>query len=409
MFLHKTLACLLIVIGIVVVTRSSAEQPFRGGPAQLEFLRNVEHEQNMRANLGNFAIVEARWGASDGWADVTEQIREQIRAGRLIIPDLNAILADVKDPKFGHEKALVVVYHHRGETRVAIVATTAPMGRGGTLKLPKKDPPPRISHRAFHKKLVGSRWRIAKNGLTMFFEDGKYGVSDWGKRRGIWMVTGSNRVSGIGYAGRHTVVEFDRNLGFGTLILDGKRYSKITRRPRVIEPNAKPTAGPVFESVLGTYGQAIRGKRQPFVNLRPPNRNLWTKDIEAKLRKTLSYGSVDYIGTAKLIIPQSGTYRIDIPASGTQLRLNGHLIHAGDLELRKGVYDVNLYTNHWGQPYLKFAHAAVFKKATSSRIPFVNTADAIEKVLSKKNNGHTVIEVSNFQPKRIEATKAKKR
>ena len=66
------------------------------------------------------------------------------------------------------------------------------------------------------------------------------------------------------------------------MIVDGKRYSKVTRLPRAIEPHAKFTTEPLFESVLGIYGQAIRGKRQPFVNVRPPNRNLWTKDIEDK-------------------------------------------------------------------------------------------------------------------------------
>ena len=421
MFLRnpRTLKCLFFVLCIATAVGSAAEQQLVGTAGHVELLQHIDLQLDIGKgewllvgdellSPGDFSIVEARWGASDGWADVTEKLRDKVKAGRLLIPDLNVILTGVKDPKFGHDKALVVVYRHRGKTRMVIVASTAPTGRGGTLRLPEKETPPDEDRRAFRKKIVGTKWRIARNGLTIFFEDGKYGVSDWGDRRGIWMVTGPNRIGGIGYAGSHNVVVFDRSLDFGMLIVDGKHYSKITRLPRVIEPQAKLTTEPLFESVLGIYGQAIRGKRHPFVNLRPPNRDLWTKEIEAKLKGELSYGDIDYIGTAKLVIPETGTYTVNIPETGTQFRLSGHLVDAGDLELRKGVYDVKIYTNHWGQPYLKYAHAAVFRKATKSRIPFVNTGDALEKFLSQKINGRTVTEVSSFRTKRINATRGEK-
>ena len=414
---HNMLRCLLLVFGIAATARSAAEgQPVGQVGRQPTDSERVAAKtewlliDDQLAASDDLSIIEARWGAFDGWVDVTEKLRAKVNQGRLLIPDLNVILADVTDPKFGHEKALVVVYRHQGKTRIAIAASTTPTGRGGTLKLPEKETQTEEEARSFHKKLVGTKWRIANNGLTLFFEDGKYGVSDWGNRRGIWMVTGPNRIGGVAYEGSHNDAVFDRSLSAGTLIVNGRSYSKLTRLPArgrnvVIEPHADISAEPLFESVLGVYGQAIRCKRHPFVNLRPPNRNLWTKEIEDKLKGTLSHGQVDYIGTAKLVIPETGTYTVDIPESGTQFRLNGQLVDAGDLELRQGVYNVEIYTNHWGQPYLKFAHAALFKKTTKARIPFVNTGDALEKFLSQKINDRAVTDVCNFQTKRVNATR----
>jgi hypothetical protein len=177
----------------------------------------------------------------------------------------------------------------------------------------------------------------------------------------------------------------------------------LAKRPRTssLKPAADSLKEPVFESVLGVYGQAIRGQRFPFVNLRPPNRNLWTKEIENKLRGTLSYGQVDYSGTAKLVIPATGTYTIDLPARGTQLRFNGILLKPGDVQLQKGVYDVEIYTNHWGQPYLKYAHANVYKQGTRTKIPFVNTAAAIEEFRSQKIDSRKVIEVCDYDLKQV--------
>ena len=45
------------------------------------------------------------------------------------------------------------------------------------------------------------QWKIAKNGLTIFFEAGKYGVSDWGRRRGKWRMISLTEVKGVDYQG----------------------------------------------------------------------------------------------------------------------------------------------------------------------------------------------------------------
>lgn len=78
-------------------------------------------------------IIEARYGAHGGWVDLTQEVRAQIRDGRLQLNGFHSILKDVKDPAFGHPKSLVVVYRHRGEVRLAI----APSGPNEHLYLPE--------------------------------------------------------------------------------------------------------------------------------------------------------------------------------------------------------------------------------------------------------------------------------
>ena len=165
---------------------------------------------------------------------------------------------------------------------------------------------------------------------------------------------------------------------------------------RTFEPAPIPDAQ-LYRSVLGIYGKAIRGKRHPFINLRPPNRDLWADDIKARLEPTLPYGDVDYIATALLVIEKTGTYHIDLPDSGVQFRLNGHLVK-GDVLLERGAYDIEIYTNHWGQPYLKYAHVAIIDKATEKAIPLVNTKAAIAAFRARKIGDDSVAEVTDFKP-----------
>ena len=110
--------------------------------SKIELLPLEPTKRNANEPIGDFAIIEARWGAFDGWADVTDKLQANVKDGRLHIPDLNVVLAKVKDPAFGREKALIVVYQHRGNTRMTIVPSAAPTGRGGTLTLPEKDKVP---------------------------------------------------------------------------------------------------------------------------------------------------------------------------------------------------------------------------------------------------------------------------
>jgi len=169
--------------------------------------------------------------------------------------------------------------------------------------------------------------------------------------------------------------------------------------PRSLETVAQED---VFECVLGSYGQAIRGPRSRFVNLRPPKRDLWTDDIQAQMGGKLSFESIDYVGTAKLVISEPGWYTVDLPEAGTQFRLNGMLLGGADVELSKGVYDVEIYTNFWGQPYLKYASVAVRRKGTEAHIPLVNTAEDINAFLAKQIDGRRAVEVSGHKPQPVD-------
>jgi len=171
--------------------------------------------------------------------------------------------------------------------------------------------------------------------------------------------------------------------------------------PRSLETVAQEE---LFECVLGTYGQAIRGPRSRFVNLRPPKRDLWTDDIQAQMGGKLSFESIDYVGTAKLVIARPGWHTIDVPEAGTQFRLNGMLLGGGDVELSEGVYDVEIYTNFWGQPYLKYASVAVRRRGTKTHIPLVNTAEDINAFLAKRIDGRRVVEVSGHKPQPVDLT-----
>jgi len=157
-----------------------------------------------------------------------------------------------------------------------------------------------------------------------------------------------------------------------------------------------------FESVLGVYGKAIRGERSRFINLRPPNRNLWTDEIENALDGTLSYADVDYIGTAKLLIREAGTYTLELPGANVEIRINGRRVEAGDLELKKGLYGIEIYTNHWGQPYLKYAQAFVHPKGSDDRIPFINSARDVKKFRKQKIGGKRVVEACEYTLEPVE-------
>ncbi len=158
----------------------------------------------------------------------------------------------------------------------------------------------------------------------------------------------------------------------------------------------------LFECVLGRYGQAVRGPRCHFVNLRPPQRDLWTDGIQAQIGGKISFESIDYVATAKLVVTEAGWYTIDLPESGTQFRLNGLLLGGGDVELSQGVYDVEIYTNLWGGPYMEFASVVVRRKGTEERSPLVNTAKDVSAFLARRIDGRRVVEVSGHEPQPVD-------
>ncbi len=159
---------------------------------------------------------------------------------------------------------------------------------------------------------------------------------------------------------------------------------------------------PLFESVMGVYGKAIRGERQPFINLRPPHRDLWNAEVQEIVQGALSYQEVEYIGKAKLVIPETTMYCVEIPGAGVEFRLNCHRFESGEVALAKGLYEVEIYTNHWGQPYLTYADVTILRKRDRTVIPFVNTASEIEAFRSQQIAGRSVLEVSDYTPRPVE-------
>lgn len=180
-------------------------------------------------------------------------------------------------------------------------------------------------------------------------------------------------------------------------------WSMAFTKTKIIEPvDASLPDTKLYESVLGVYGKAIRGSRHPFINLRPPARNLWTDEIQEHVAKVLPYEKVDYIGAAKLVITKPGKHMINIPGAGVQVKINGELAEAGMVELKRGVYNVEIYTNHWGQPYLTYAEVSVIRHDTKKPVPFVNTIETITSFRNEKLAGKKPIEVCEFELKRYE-------
>ncbi len=157
-----------------------------------------------------------------------------------------------------------------------------------------------------------------------------------------------------------------------------------------------------YQCVLGMYGRSIRRAKYAVVNLRPPNRDLWNEQIQEEVRGRISFEGIEYVGTAKLVIQTEGSYTIDLPQRGTAFRLNGKQMSAGDIKLTRGVYSVEIHAHSWGQPWMRYASAAVRHKISGEPVPFVNTGKAIKEFLDQRINGRRVVEVSGYQPKAVD-------
>lgn len=157
-----------------------------------------------------------------------------------------------------------------------------------------------------------------------------------------------------------------------------------------------------YESVLGAYGLAIRGKRIEYVNLKPPARDLLSDSIRSELEKHYQIGSLDYIGTANIIVLQAGDYSISIPDTGTQLRINGHLYRKGTVALTPGRYEVEIYTNSWGQPYMQYCEANIANTVSGEPLRFVNTGRAIKRFTRLVTDDKRVRRINTWTPVEVD-------
>ncbi|TWU08754.1 hypothetical protein CA54_39910 [Symmachiella macrocystis] len=158
----------------------------------------------------------------------------------------------------------------------------------------------------------------------------------------------------------------------------------------------------IYECVLGMYGQFTTGKNHPVVNLAVPNRNLWSEEIQGKLRGRIDFMEINYEATAKLIIPSDGAYRVELPERGTEFLINGNQLSAGDVLLKQGVYDICIKTGTHGQPFLPESFVRIVAQQNDQEIALVNTGKDIRRFLNSHVDNQAVTEVSGYQPVKAE-------
>ncbi len=192
-----------------------------------------------------------------------------------------------------------------------------------------------------------------------------------------------------------------------------ERVSRLKAEKQTIEAQWKPAAAvdlrqfkdkKFYKCVLGTYGRYARKTPYPVVNLSVPNRDLWSKTVQAKLQGKIEFHEINYRGHAKLIVPEDGVYILDIPGRGTGFEINGVTLKRGEMVLRKGMYQVEITTGTHGQPYLPDSFVRILRNGTDQELPLVNTGADIKKFLSSKIDHQAVIEVSGYRPEMVDAT-----
>lgn len=76
--------------------------------------------------IRGLAILSAKWGAEDQWADFTADLAKQVQGDKLVIKNVDFAF----DPKSGRIKAMHLVYAYRGKVYVKLLT------QGQSLVLP---------------------------------------------------------------------------------------------------------------------------------------------------------------------------------------------------------------------------------------------------------------------------------
>ncbi|GAA5504756.1 DNAJC11 domain-containing protein [Novipirellula caenicola] len=93
----------------------------------------------MPATQKSLEIIEARFGASNQWVDLTEKLQAQVTNGQLHLKSLKPILEGIQTPRIGREKTLAVVYRYQGQVQLKMVASNGAASDWGTLVLPEPE------------------------------------------------------------------------------------------------------------------------------------------------------------------------------------------------------------------------------------------------------------------------------
>jgi hypothetical protein len=161
-------------------------------------------------------------------------------------------------------------------------------------------------------------------------------------------------------------------------------------------------SGPAYYAcVLGRYytGQDWK-KPHPYINLSLPAENLWSEPVKSQLRGKIVFEDISWRAFAQLVIPHDGIYRIE--GKSCWMNLNGKQVRdkqvdPENIELKRGVYEVELHSGTHGQPYLDHATLRIIDSKTQAWIPFVNTEADIKAFMATGVGGQPVKEVSGWK------------
>ena len=180
----------------------------------------------------------------------------------------------------------------------------------------------------------------------------------------------------------------------------------VTKTDEPVRSNWKPPSQgstAAFRSFLGTYMYWLdRRKTYPVVNLLVPNKNLWTQEIQEKVRGKISFDEISYAGTAKIAIPADGAYVLDTDRAARVL-INDLTISdigeiKGEVRIAKGVHDLTLEIGSHGQPHMRECSISLRHKETGEEVAFFNTWQDIQQFLGTPIADQRVVDVSDWQP-----------
>jgi hypothetical protein len=169
-------------------------------------------------------------------------------------------------------------------------------------------------------------------------------------------------------------------------------------KPKVEWKVPKTTANTAFRSFLGVYMyQEDRSKIYPVVNLELPNRNLWTQQIQNKVRGRISFDEISYAGTASFAIPADGIYILTMPDG--KASINGKPTGGqGELAMVKGIHVFSFSVGSHGQPHIVQATLSLRHKETGEEVIFFNSWRDIQAFLASPIAGQRVLDVSDWKP-----------
>jgi hypothetical protein len=172
------------------------------------------------------------------------------------------------------------------------------------------------------------------------------------------------------------------------------------KRAKAGGEQAAPRDG-VYISLLGRYFHGPSRKDYPYVNLSIPDGDLWSERIQRELRGKIDFVEIAYEGLGRLLIPADGSYVFD--ASNCTVKIDGKMISHGmssksTVDLKKGVYEVTIFTDTHGGPYLPQASIHIVDERSNKELPLVNSRADIERFMSRAVDGQKVTEMSGWKP-----------